>query len=274
MVSPAYSPLIAGDLWSWGQELLCVWNISALSPIGQWGPCLQPVFPVSSDPLSLTFCNIHSNQSTPRRQPPHLMVFPRQAVTRQAYLQWELAVLFHLLCFSRLLFVAAHLAPPFLFGFVLFQTAIWGGEGFLKHAMKSRSRKGQVGQFGYIQVKRVNPRKDTLNKVKRQEWRPCSARPPTLRSGPLVASHLSQQWLWWCPLYCGFTSRSCRSLSQLQSGSRWAPPPPAWHQKGTMLTSFHLASSHYVGTLSSHIINRRVTAVQSDISRARETTVT
>lgn len=120
------------------------------------------------------------------------MVFLRQAVTLQAYLQWELAVLFLLLYFSRLLFVAAHLAPPFLFGLVLFQTAIWG-EGFLRHAMKSRSRKGQVGQFGYIQVKRVNPRKDTLSKVRRQEWRPCSAKPPTLRGGPFVASHLSQQ---------------------------------------------------------------------------------
>lgn len=88
--------------------------------------------------------------------------------------------------------MTAHTAPHFLFGLVWFQTAI-RGEAFLKRATKPTSYKGQVGQFGYIKVKRVNPGKDAINKVKRQKWRPCSSRPPALLGGPLVAPRLSQQ---------------------------------------------------------------------------------
>lgn len=139
MVYPVHSPFRPGDLCSWLQELLCVWNTSSPLPLGQQHPCCQFILLIPSDLLCTPphdLRNIHSNQLTPQRQLPYSLwtVSLRQSVRLQAYCQQGFAISLnniHLGC--RLYQHIGHCLAFVLFVyFVLFVLNCHMGEGFFK----------------------------------------------------------------------------------------------------------------------------------------------
>lgn len=140
MVYLAYFPLITGDLWSWDQEMLCVWNLPALSPIGQWGPCIQSLFPVSSDPMPCDF-SLTSTQ------------LPRGSPLTTWSPQDSLWLCTHIISMNLSCSSTYYIFPGYclcwhiwlhLFGFALIVSNCHMGEGFLEHALKPGSCKGKV----------------------------------------------------------------------------------------------------------------------------------